>query len=126
MVHLWEAQERERDAYPRPITAATQGLLRKVGLLKFYEEATSLKGHGLFFRHLIRRWNAHRHAFQVGHNQWYRPTEKDIYFITGLSRRGVDFPSFPEALVGYVVGSELVYSQRYISADILSPIFPGL
>ena len=28
MVHLWEAQERERDAYPRPITIATQGILR--------------------------------------------------------------------------------------------------
>ena len=48
MVCLWEARERERDAYPRPITAATQGLLRQVGLLKFYEEATSLKGHSFF------------------------------------------------------------------------------
>ena len=32
MVHLWEAQERERDAYPRLITTDTQGLLRQVGL----------------------------------------------------------------------------------------------
>ena len=63
MVHLWEAQERERDAYPRPITVATQGILRHGGLLKFYEEATSLKGYGVFLRHLIRRWNAHRQAF---------------------------------------------------------------
>ena len=37
MVHLWKAQERERDAYPHPITTTTQGLLREVGLLKFYE-----------------------------------------------------------------------------------------
>ena len=58
MVRLWEARERERDAYPHPITAATQGLLREVGLLKFYEEATSLKSHNFFLRHLIRRWNA--------------------------------------------------------------------
>ena len=58
MVHLWEARERERDVYPRPITTAMQGLLREVGLLKFYEEATSLKSHSLFLRHLIRRWNA--------------------------------------------------------------------
>ena len=28
MVLLWEARERERDAYPRPITTTTQGLLR--------------------------------------------------------------------------------------------------
>ena len=68
MVRLWEARERERDAYPHPITAATQGLLRQVGLLKFYEEATSLKAHSVFLRHLIHRWNAHQQAFQVGPN----------------------------------------------------------
>ena len=49
MVRLWEARERDRDVYPRPITTSTQGLLRQVGLLKFYEEATSLKGHGVCF-----------------------------------------------------------------------------
>ena len=110
----------ERDAYPRPITATTQGFLIQVGLLNFYEEATSLKGHGVFLRHLIRRWNAHRQAFRVGPNQWYTSTEEDIYFFTGLSRRGVDFPSFPEIPAGCVVGSQLVYSYRYIGAHILS------
>ena len=63
MVHLWEARERERDAYHRPITIATQGLLRQVGVLKLYEEATSLKAHSVFMGHLICRWNAHRQAF---------------------------------------------------------------
>ena len=82
MVRLWEARERERDAYPCPITTKTQGLLRQVGLLKFYEEATSLKSHSLFLRHLILRWNAQQQAFRVGINQWYTPTEEDIYFIT--------------------------------------------
>ena len=53
MVSLWEARERERDVYPRPITVATQGILRQVGLLKFYEEDTFLKGHSFFLRHLI-------------------------------------------------------------------------
>ena len=106
MVRLWEARERERDAYPRPITATTQGLLRQVGLLKFYEEATSLKGHGFFFRNLIRRWNAHQQAFRVGRNHWYMPNEEDIYFVTGLLRRGVDFPSFLEVPVGYAAGSQ--------------------
>ena len=65
MVRMWEAQQRKRDAYLHPIKAATQRLLRQVGLLKFYEEATSLKGHGVILRHLIRKWNAHRQAFQV-------------------------------------------------------------
>ena len=121
MVHLWEARERERDAYPHPIIAATQGLLRQVGILKFYEEATSLKGHGFFLRHLIRRWNAQQQDFRVGINQWYTPTKEDIYFITGLLRRGVDFPSFPEVLVGYAKRIQLVYSKRYISINILYP-----
>ena len=68
IIRLWKARERERDAYPRPTTVATQGLLRQVGLLKFYEEDTSLKGHNFFLRHLIRRWNAQQQAFSVGIN----------------------------------------------------------
>ena len=108
---------------PSPYYSTYQGLLRQVRLLKFYEEATSLKGHGVFFTHLIHRWNSRRLAFWVGPNQWYVPTEEDIYFIIGISRRGVDFPSFPEVPVGYATRSQLVYSQRYISADILSPSY---
>ena len=49
------------------------------------------------------------------------PTEEDVYFITRLLRRGVDFPLFPKVLAGCVAGSQLVYSQKYIGADILSP-----
>ena len=33
----------------------------------------------------------------------------------------MDFPSFPEVLAGSVAGSQLVYSQRYIGAHVLSP-----
>ena len=75
----------------------------------------------MFLRHLIHWWNAHRQAFRVGPNQWYMPTEEDIYFITGKSRGGVDFPSFPEVPAGCVGGSQLVYSHRYIRASVLSP-----
>ena len=121
MIRQWEARERERDAYPRPITTDTQEILRQVGLLKFYEEVASLKAHSLFLIYLICTWNAHRQAFQVGPDQWYTPTEEDIYFITGLSRRGVYFPSFPDMPAGCVEGSQLVYSQRYIAAHVLSP-----
>ena len=34
----------------------------------------------------------------------------------------MDFPSFLEVPVGYAAGSHLVYSQRYISTNILSPL----
>ena len=49
------------------------------------------------------------------------PTKKDVYFITGPSRRGVDFPSFPEVPASSVARSQLVYSQRYIGTHVLSP-----
>jgi hypothetical protein len=111
VVWEWEARERERDLYPHPITAVTHVLLRDVGLLKYYEEATSLKGHSGLLVHLIRRWDVHRQAFCVGLDQWYHPTEEDIYFITGLSRRGEDFPQFPDVPVGVSTESQLMYSQ---------------
>ena len=96
MIRQWEARERERDGCPCPITADTKDIFKQVCLLRFYEEAISdLKAHSVLLRHLIGRWNAHRQAFQVGPDQWYTPTEEEIYFITGLSRRG-DFPSFPD------------------------------
>jgi hypothetical protein len=43
-VHEWEARERERERIPHPIAPQTHFLLRDVGLLKFYEEDTSLRG----------------------------------------------------------------------------------
>jgi hypothetical protein len=39
-------------------------------------------------------------TFCVSLDQWYQPTKEDIYFITGLSRRGEDFPQFPDVPVG--------------------------
>ena len=34
----------------------------------------------------------------------------------------MDFPSFPEVPTGCVAGIQLVYSQRYIGALVLSPV----
>ena len=33
----------------------------------------------------------------------------------------MDFPSFPDVPPGFVAGSQLVYSQRYIGENVLSP-----
>ena len=35
----------------------------------------------------------------------------------------MDFPSFPEVPTGCVARSQLVYSQRYIGANVLSPSY---
>ena len=34
----------------------------------------------------------------------------------------MDYPSFPDMPAGCVAGSQLVYSQRYIGAHVLSPL----
>ena len=34
----------------------------------------------------------------------------------------MDFPSFPKVPVGCVAGIQLVYSQRYIGAHLVSPV----
>jgi hypothetical protein len=88
-------RKREMDFNPFPITAVTHVLLRYVGLLKYYEEDTSLKGHFRLFFHMIRRCDVHQQDFCVGLNQWYHPTKEDIYFITEIYKRGEDFPQFP-------------------------------
>ena len=100
VVHEWEVRERERDLYPHPSTTAMRVLLRNVGLLKYYEEATSMKGNSSFITQLIHQWDAHQQAFRVGPHQWYHPTEEDIYFIIGISRRGEYFLFFPNFPVG--------------------------
>jgi hypothetical protein len=46
----------------------------------------------------------------VGLDQWYHPTEEDIYFITGLSKRGEDFPQFLDVRVGVSTERQLMYS----------------
>lgn len=88
VVQPWEAREKERDLYPHPITAVTQVILRNVCLLKYYEKATSLKGHSGLFSQLIHQWDAHQQDFHVDPNTWHGPIVEDIYFITDLSRRG--------------------------------------
>jgi hypothetical protein len=113
--------ERERDLYPHPITAVTRVILRDVGLLMYCEEATTLKGHSRLLVHLICQWDAHQQTFHVGPDQWYHPTKEDIYFITRISRRGKDFPQFPDVPVGVATESKLMYSQRYIGVEVLSP-----
>jgi hypothetical protein len=40
--------------------------------------------------------------------------EEDIYFITGLSRRGEVWPQFLDLLPGIAGESQLAYVQRYV------------
>jgi hypothetical protein len=40
--------------------------------------------------------------------------KEDVYFITGLSRRGKDFPQFYEILHGVAGETQLIYVQIYV------------
>jgi hypothetical protein len=84
--------ERERELFVCPITTQKHVLFMGVGLLKFYEEFTSLKGNSSVLQQLIHHWDHDRYAFKVSPNKWYQPMEKDVYFITKLSRRQKVWP----------------------------------
>ena len=92
MVKQWEDKERERDLYPLPIISQTRDLLRIVGLLKFYQEATSIKGNFALLCQFIQCWDHKRKEFCIGGGKWFHPIEDDIHFITRISRRGDDLP----------------------------------
>jgi hypothetical protein len=48
--------------------------------------------------------------------------EEDVYFITGLSRRGEDFPQFPELPHGVAGETQLAYVQRYVHLEVHSSL----
>ena len=123
MIRTWQAIERERDLYPLPIIATTRELLRNVGLLKYYEEATSLKGQFVFLAHLIRCWSFQEQAFCVGPWVWYRPTKEEIYFNIGLCRRREDFPQFPDVPHGVATEIHLTYTQRHVKPHAFCPSY---
>ena len=69
--HDWEARGRERERFPHLIKQETRDLLRHVNLLKFNEEARSLRGNFEFLQHLICRWDHAEQAFRVSPYSWY-------------------------------------------------------
>lgn len=123
VVREWEAWERDGDLCLRPITVVTQGPLRNVGLLKSYEEATSLKGNSRLVVQLIRQWDVHQQDFCVGLYIWYQPAKEEFYFITSLSKRGYDFPQFPYVPLSVSIDSQLIYSQRYVGDHLVSLVY---
>jgi hypothetical protein len=47
----------------------------------------------------------------VGLDLWYHPIEEDVYFITGLSRRGEYFHHFPALPPSVVRKAQLAYAR---------------
>jgi hypothetical protein len=108
-VHEWEAKERERELFPHHISQSTHDLLIHVGILKFYQESTSMRGNSLLLQWFIRHWDHGQHGFRVNLDMWYHPTREDIDFIIKLFRRGEDLPRFPELPLGVAREIQLAY-----------------
>jgi hypothetical protein len=85
-----------------------------VGLLKFYEEGTSLRGNSSLLQQVDPSLGSWSTGIQGQSDLWYHPMEEDVYFITGLSRRGEDWPQFPDLPPGVAGETQLAYVQRYV------------
>jgi len=81
-------REREHDAVDREVMNDPQALdaLRGCGLLKFFK-LPNMKGNVRLLEKLISYWDVDEEAFMIDQMP-LRVEVEDIYFITGLSRRG--------------------------------------
>ena len=95
--------------YSHPGIVDTHLLLRDVGLLKFYEETTSLMGNENLFKELIHHWNHVKQPFKNSPSLWYHSIVEEIFFIIGLSKRGEDFTQFLYLLPNIARESQLAY-----------------
>lgn len=119
----WEAREKERERFPRRIMQQMSDLLRSVDLHNFYKEATSLRGNSALLQQLIHHWGHGQQAFKFSNDSWYQPTKEDMYYITGLARRGENQPWFPKLPINFSAETQMIYVQRYVILDIIYPTY---
>jgi hypothetical protein len=86
MVLEWREREHEEDNtaiknHPQTIVA-----LRNCGLLKYFR-IPGMRAQVRLLEHLVRMWDPDQQVFNVGAHTLTIDVE-DIYFLTGLSRRG--------------------------------------
>ena len=124
-IYMWIKNNKNKSTIQQYTTVEveTRLFLKSVGLLKFYEEVTSLKGKSCLLRELIFCWDHRIQAFMVSLNLWYHPIEEDIYFMTRLSMREKDFPQFPNLPPDTVEESQLIYMQIYV---MMRPLTQGI
>jgi hypothetical protein len=83
--------------------------LRTLGLLKFYEEGTSLRGNSPLLQQFICHWDHGRKSFGFNLDVWYHPTKEDVYFIMSLSKRGEIWPQISNILPSITGETQLAY-----------------
>ena len=83
---IWKERQHDYDDSHAKENAGCISSLRGCGLLKHFH-APSMVSHVQLLKHILRMWNTEQHHFDVGPPILTIELE-DIYFLTGLSRRG--------------------------------------
>jgi hypothetical protein len=86
MVLEWREREHEDDNATAENHPPTIAALRNCGLLKYFW-IPGMRAQVRFLEHLVRMWDPDQQVFNVGAHTLTIDIE-DIYFLTGLSRRG--------------------------------------
>jgi hypothetical protein len=89
----WKEREHEMDDITALRSPRTQASLRACGLLKFFK-LQKMKSEVLLLEHIIGLWDINEQGFHIG-AQLLTIELEDVYFLTGLSKRGV-----PIAFIG--------------------------
>jgi hypothetical protein len=82
----WKEREHELDDVASLQSPRSRAALRNCGLLK-YVKMQKMKKEVLLLEHMIGLWNVAEQGFQMG-MQLLTIELEDVYFITGLSKRG--------------------------------------
>jgi hypothetical protein len=83
----WKEREHEMDELATLRSPHTRAALRACGLLKFFK-LQKMKKEILLLEHMIGLWDVAEQGFRIG-TQLLTIELEDVYFLTGLSKRGV-------------------------------------
>ena len=83
----WKEREHEMDDLAALRSPRTRATLWACGLLKFFK-LKKMKREVLLLEHMIGLWDVVEHGFRIG-TQLLTIELEDVYFFTGLSKRGV-------------------------------------
>ena len=108
---IWKERQHDDDDAQAARNAGCIAALRGDGLLKFFR-AASMISHARLLEYILRMWNSKQQYFEVGPHIVTVEVE-DIYFLTGLSRRGA-----PISLIGSQGGD--VTTQELIARHLIS------
>ena len=102
---IWKERQHDNDDAFAERNVGCIAALRDCGVLKFFW-TPSMVSHEWLLEHILRMWNPEQQHFEVWDYILIVEVE-DIYFLTGLSRRGA-----PISLIGSRGGD--ITTQEYI------------